>query len=55
MVELTPGSQSETAEPSRQPIKVQVIASPDDRLKAVSLDNTNLTKTVQIGASLDPK
>ncbi|XP_062179530.1 uncharacterized protein LOC133884202 [Phragmites australis] len=55
MVELTPRSQHETAEPNGWPVKVQVIASPNDRLKAVSLDNTNLTKTVQIGASLDPK
>ena len=30
MVELTPGSQPETAEPSRRPVKVQVITSPDD-------------------------
>ncbi|XP_062182140.1 uncharacterized protein LOC133886454 [Phragmites australis] len=46
MAELTPRSQSETAEPSGQPVKVQVVANPDDRLKVVSLDNTNPTKTV---------
>ncbi|XP_062208936.1 uncharacterized protein LOC133910617 [Phragmites australis] len=55
MVELTLKSQPETAEPSERPVKVQIIASTDDRRKAVSLDDTNPTKTVQIGASLDPK
>ncbi|XP_062179525.1 uncharacterized protein LOC133884194 [Phragmites australis] len=55
MDELTPGSQPVTCDPIGRPIKVHVIASPDDRLKAVSLDDTDPTKTVQIRVALDPK
>ncbi|XP_062201777.1 uncharacterized protein LOC133904322 [Phragmites australis] len=55
MVELTPGSHPLTMEPRGRPKKVHIVASPDDRLKAVSLDDTNPTKSVQIGATLDSK
>ncbi|XP_062200824.1 uncharacterized protein LOC133903453 [Phragmites australis] len=46
MVGLTPGSHPVTTEPSKWPKKVHIVASPDDQLKAVSLDDTNPTKSV---------
>ncbi|XP_062181176.1 uncharacterized protein LOC133885468 [Phragmites australis] len=46
MVKLTPKSQPMTAEPSRRQIKVHVVIRPDDQLKAVSLDDTNSTRSV---------
>ncbi|XP_062208947.1 uncharacterized protein LOC133910640 [Phragmites australis] len=46
MVKLTPGSHPLTTEPSGRPEKVHTIACLDDRLKAVSLDDTNPTRSV---------
>ncbi|XP_062224995.1 uncharacterized protein LOC133923737 [Phragmites australis] len=55
MVELTPGSQPITTEPTGRPVKVHVVTNPDNWLKAVSLDDTDPSKTVQTGATLDTK
>ena len=55
MVKLTLGSHPLTAEPSGRPEKVRTVACPDGRLKAMSLDDTNPTRSGQIGSALDPK
>ena len=55
MVELTPRLQPVTTEPNGRPVKVYVVANLDNRLKAVSLDDTDQSKIVQIGAALDTK
>ncbi|XP_062191335.1 uncharacterized protein LOC133895186 [Phragmites australis] len=46
MVELDLGSQLENARPSGRPVKVHIIASIDDRLKAIFLDDSKPSKTV---------
>ena len=55
MVELTLRSQPKNAGPSGHLVKIHIIVSPDNRLKAVCLDKWDPSKMVQIGVSLDPK
>ena len=55
MVELTPESQLENIGPSGRSGKVHVVANPDDRLKAVCLDDVDPSRKVQIWVVLDPK
>ncbi|XP_062230023.1 uncharacterized protein LOC133927579 [Phragmites australis] len=55
MVELTPGSKPVTTESSGRLKKVHIVITPDDRLKVVSLDDTNPIRSVQIWDALDPK
>ncbi|XP_062182078.1 uncharacterized protein LOC133886369 [Phragmites australis] len=55
MVELTPKLQPEDTGPSGRPMNVYVLSSPDDRLKAVCLDEADPSRMVQIVIGLDPK